>query len=137
MFAKTYVMASRMEGVLVDGAGRPAAGVRVTRRWSWAWNGRNGADVTVTDAQGRFVFDEVRLAPGLTGRLPHAPGIGIEVTADLPGTSGGALTVLDLKKRNYESDGELDGRPFRIRCRTDIEPDARGFFWGTCVLDEG
>lgn len=134
VFAATYVMASALQGVLVDGAGQPAADVPVTRRWTWAWNGRTGSDRTVTDAQGRFAFEEVSVSPGLTGRLPHAPGIGIEITAELP---DGALTLLDLKKRNYDADGELDGKPFRIRCRTDLEPDARGFFWGTCTLDAG
>ena len=134
MFAKTYIMASRMQGVLVDGADRPASGVTITRRWTWGWNNRSGEDRAVTDAQGRFGFDEVAVRAGLTGRLPHAPGIGIVITADLP---AGPLILLDLKKRNYDPDGELDGKPFRIRCRSDTEPEARGFFWGTCALDHG
>lgn len=133
MFAKRFVMASPMRGVLVDAAGVPARGVKVTRRWTWGWNNRNGADSVTTDAEGRFAFDQVTVAPGFTGRLPHAPGIGIELTACL---AGGEVTLLDLKKRNYDPGGELDGKPFRIRCRTDLEPGARGFFWGTCVLDD-
>lgn len=133
MLAKTYVMASALQGVLVDGDGTPAAGVRVTRQWTWGWNGRTGSGDAVTDADGRFSFPEVAVSPGLTGRLPHAPGISIELSAEIDGAD---LTLLDLKKRNYEPDGELDGKPFRIRCRTDIEPDARGFFWGTCELDD-
>ncbi|QIE40510.1 DUF6795 domain-containing protein [Meridianimarinicoccus aquatilis] len=133
MLAKTYVMASALHGVLVDEAGTPAAGVRVTRRWTWGWNSRTDSSDVITDAEGRFSFPEVAVSPGLTGRLPHAPGIGIEVSAEI---AGAELILLDLKKRNYDRDGELDGKPFKIRCRTDIEPDARGFFWGTCELDD-
>jgi hypothetical protein len=133
LLAKTFTLASQMEAVLTDGSGKPAPDVRITRRWTWDWNGKTGADDTRTDAQGRFSFPEVTASSGLTGLIPHAPGVGIEFVADLP---GGPLTLLDLRKLNYDPDGELDGRPLRLKCRSDIEAEARGFFWGTCVMDD-
>lgn len=133
-FGTTLVLASELEGRLLDGEdGRPVSGVTITRTWSWAWTSRDGLDQTVTDAEGRFRFEEV-LGRSLTAKfIPHEPGVRQELTAELP---GGNLTLLSLQKSNYDEHGELGGRPLRIACRTDLEPDARGFFWGTCKLEE-
>lgn len=131
---KTLVLTSAVEGRLVqDASGKPASGVTVRRSWTWGWNGREGAEETVTDSEGRFRFGEVTGRSLTAGILPHEPGVRQEIAADLP---GGALTLLSLQKSNYDRNGELNGRPLRIMCRADLEPDARGFFWGTCSYDD-
>lgn len=129
----SLVLASALEGRLIDSEnGQPVAGVKIKRNWSWAWTNREGSDETVTDPEGRFHFDEV-VGRSLTAKfVPHEPSVRHEITAELP---DGSLTLLSLQKSNYEANGELGGRPLRIACRTDLEPDARGFFWGTCELD--
>lgn len=131
---KTYVLASAAEGRLVSGEdGAPVPGVTIRRSWTWGWTGRSGTDETVTDAEGRFRFGEVTGRSLTAGVVPHEPGVRQEYTALLP---EGTLTILSLQKSNYDRDGELDGRPMRMRCRTDLEPDAGGLFWGTCTYGE-
>jgi hypothetical protein len=132
-FGGSLVLASALEGRLLDGeGGHPVSGVTIKRNWSWAWTNREGSDETVTDSEGRFQFQEV-VGRSLTAKfVPHEPNVRQEITAELP---GGSLTLLSLQKSNYETNGELGGKPLRIACRTDLEPDARGFFWGTCEYD--
>lgn len=132
-FGGSLVLASALEGRLLDGeGGRPVSGVTIKRNWSWAWTNREGSDETVTDSEGRFRFQEV-VGRSLTAKfVPHEPSVRQEITAELP---GGSLTLLSLQKSNYETNGELGGQPLRIACRTDLEPDASGFFWGTCERD--
>jgi hypothetical protein len=132
-FGNSFVLASALDGRLLDGEdGDPVSGVTITRSWSWGWANSDGTDKTVTDSEGRFHFDEVK-GRSLTAKfVPHEPSVRQEITAELP---SGTLTLLSLQKSNYETNGEMGGRPLRIACRTDLEPDARGFFWGTCEFD--
>lgn len=133
-FGGSFVLASEVQGRLVEGeGGAPLAGVTIRRSWNWGWTGRSGTDETVTDNEGRFHFDEVTGRSLTAGIVPHEPSIRQEITAEL---ATGPLTLLSLQKSNYDSNGELGGQPMHIACRSDLEPDARGFFWGTCSLDQ-
>lgn len=133
-FAKSLVLASAVEGrVLANGEGAPVAGAEVVRRWTWGFNGRKGEDITTTDDQGRFAFDTVTGRSLTAGLLPHEPSIRQEITTT---ANGASLVLLSLQKANYDDNGELNGQSLKIRCRTDLEADSRGFFWGTCELDD-
>lgn len=133
-FGKSFVLSSSVEGRLFDGSdGNPVPDVTIRRSWTWAWTGRKGSEETITDAEGRFRFAEVSGRSLTAGLVPHEPNIRQEIIADLP---EGPLTLLSLQKANYNSNGELGDRPLRLYCRTDLEPDARGFFWGTCTYDD-
>jgi hypothetical protein len=125
------VLASHMEGNLVDKDMRPAANVRVERTWDWGWNGKTGSDVSTTDAQGRFEFPKVN-GFSLFAKIPLAqPQVAIRITADGP---EGAVVLFSLMKVNYADRGETDGKPFKIVCRLDLKPGpTAGGFWGTVI----
>lgn len=131
-FGKSKVFASAMQGRLFLNDDTPAAGVRVRRTWRWAWNGESGEDETVTDSNGRFAFATVTGGSLLGSLLPHEPVIEQEYFAY---PDSGEILILGLTKRNYDLDGEADGKQLRIKCRTDKEPDGSGYSWGTCVFD--
>lgn len=137
MAFRTLVLASPLAGRLVDGADRPLSGVTVARSWQDAYSGDAGTEESVTDGQGRFAFGEILGSGVLAGVVPHTPSITQRVEALLP---GGPRLLLALDKHNYEPNGEIrepahrDGG-IRVTCRADAEPSDRGWYWGTCILD--
>lgn len=130
-FGKTLTLLSEFEGRLVTEGDQPAAGVRLTRHWKWAWTGDEGEDETVTGPDGRFRFPEVTGRSTMAGIVPHTPSITQEIKAHGP---AGSVEIWYADKRNYKPDGEL-GRPIRAVCHLDREPSADGLFWGTCEED--
>lgn len=125
------VLASQMEGTLVDKDLRPVPNVRVERAWDWGWNDNTGSDVCTTDAQGHFQFPKVTRF-SLFAKLPIVqPQVAIRIVAHGP---EGPVSLLSLMKVNYADHGETSGRPFTIVCRLDLEPGpSAGGFWGTVV----
>lgn len=134
MLHLSKVLVSKIEGQLVsNSAGEPVAGVMVTRTWEWAWNGKQGEDTTTTDAEGRFSFPEITGRSLTASLLPHEPSIRQQLTATLESEKR-SLVILSLQKSDYERNSETKGHPMKVQCRTDLEPDATGFYWGTCQL---
>jgi hypothetical protein len=126
---KTFVLCSPFSGVLVTKGGEPAGGVRLERTWQWGWNSKSGSDVAVTGPDGRFSFAEVTGSSLLASFAPHEPSVMQSITAQADGRQ---VEIWNANKRNYEMDGELDGRPIDVVCHLDREPSADGLFWGTC-----
>lgn len=132
--AAKKVLASEVEGQLVaDAGGTPVRGVTVIRRWKWAWTGTEGEARAVTDDQGRFRFPEVTGRSLTAGILPHQPSIGQEFIVEL-GSGQPPVLILGLRKLDYDVNGETQGVPMRLQCRTDLEAGDLGFYWGTCKL---
>ena len=129
--AKPMVLCSAFEGRLVHPDGRPAAGVPVRREWRWAWNDRSGTDTSVTDADGRFEFDEVVGETFLGGMLPHEPRILQIITA-----GGEENLIWRVQKPNYDRNGETRGRDIRVTCTLGAEPDRSGPVYGTCRFSD-
>ena len=121
------IVASAMSGVLVDARGAPQEGLAVTRTWNTG--SEQGEDTVVSDAAGRFAFEEVSLPKGfLTRFFPGQASVAQEFS--LP-DRGKQLMILN--KTNFDRDGELDGTPLSVVCDTEAEPGTDGtFFWGTC-----
>lgn len=69
------VLATHVEGTLVDKDLRPVPNVRVERAWKWVWNGKRGSDVCTTDARGHFEFPVVKGFSLTASVLPHQPQI--------------------------------------------------------------
>jgi hypothetical protein len=127
--AEQYIC-SPMQGVLVTASGAPASGVPVTR--SWSWRGKRGEDTSVSDAQGRFSFDEVLPKRGFFGRLPAEEAISQNYVAD---TASGPVNILSLTPRTGPLNHESQGKPFSVTCDVSKEPGHGGFWYGTCRLD--
>lgn len=124
------VLASQMEGTLVDKDRRPVPNVRVTRTWDWGWNGKKGSDVSTTDTQGHFEFPTVRRFSLTAGVLPHQPQVTLNITADGP---TGPVLLFEVIKQDYSDRSELDGKPFNIVCRLDLTPGLNTGYWGTVI----
>lgn len=131
------VLFSEVEGV-VTRDGKPVKDARVEREYLWAWNDSRGSDHAVTDATGTFSLPRITGKTFLGGLLPHEPIIEqtIRIVVDDQSFEGWIFT-----KRNYDQNGELGGRPIRLRCDLGREPALtetgvidQGFF-GVCTLD--
>lgn len=134
-FGKTLVLASQVNGQLVDEGGAPQPGIKIVREWRWVWNDKTGADETTTDNDGRFSLPEVTETSFWAGLTPHEPKIDTTVTAQAP---SGSVLLFEVSKRDYAPDAELadrglTGPGINVTCRIDKKPDGKGPFWGTCL----
>ncbi len=108
---------SAVRGVVLD-HGQPVPGARVERSWKWRWKGTAGGDSAISDVTGSFNFPAVwgTSLPGLL--LPHEPFV--EQTI-LVRAGGHTCTGWMLDKRNYDENGEIEGRPIVLTCHLETE----------------
>jgi hypothetical protein len=112
------VLFSAVQGQVLMG-GQPVAGARVERSWVWKKPDDIQRDTAVTDAEGRFSLPAVLDKSLFGGLFPHEPLIKQTILVDHGGRSHKAWMH---SKRNYAAEGELGGRPIRLRCRLEAEP---------------
>lgn len=124
---------SETSGVVTRG-GEPVAGVEVER--AWQWNGDRKSTTTRTGPDGRFRFPAVT-DRSLSSFLPGEVVIDQEITLRHDGSD---YLAWQTAKRNYDENGELDGRPLELRCDLDAEPKVKeiGFkvIRGLCTWDD-
>lgn len=126
--AEDDVVASPITGRLVTEAGSPLSGVTVTR--TWTRDDETGSDTSTTDANGRFAFALVtRPSKQRWWRRPVEPAILTIVSAEVP---SGEVVLMRYVKGDTVENGEHGGRPIYVECRSDIEPNGEGYFFGTC-----
>lgn len=131
-FGKTLVLCSPLHGRLVTEDGKPAAGVRIERHWTWGWNDKQGTDSTATDDQGAFELPIVEGTSFWGSMMPHEPDIKQRIVAHGP---NGEVEIWYASKKTYELNSEMEGRPVKVICRIDKEPSSDGLYWGTCTED--
>jgi hypothetical protein len=135
----TLVLCSEFNGKLINEQGEAVPNVKIIRRWKWEWASKTGEEVTYTDDQGKFSFEQVNGSSFSARIIPHEPGIDTEVVAF---TENKEVTLFAIEKSNYSVDGELNdtalkGPGINLKCRSDLKPGVHeGPFWGTCVADE-
>lgn len=112
------VLFSAVQGQVLLG-GQPVAGARVERSWVWKRPDDTQRDSAVTDAEGRFSLPEVAEKSFFGGLFPHEAFVRQTIVIEHGGRSHKAWM---FSKRNYEANGELAGRPIRLRCRLEAEP---------------
>ena len=130
------VLFSEVQGIVVrDGA--PVGGAVVERSYLWAWNDKRGSDSAVTDQQGAFRVPVITGRSFLGGVLPHEPAVDQTIHIRHEGKTYEAWV---FSKRNYDGNGELNGKPLRLHCdlssppkRTETGPAGQGYF-GICEL---
>lgn len=112
------VMFSAVTGQVLQN-GKPLAGVKVVRQYTWAWNDKKVVEEVVTDAAGSFSFKQASQSSLLTSIVPHEPVIyqTIHIFHNDKKYVGWRHT-----KHNYDSEGELR-RPISIVCDLAIEPE--------------
>ena len=121
---------SAVRGVVLD-HGKPVAGARIERSYKWAWKDQAGADETTTDAQGVFTLPAIWGRSLLGSILPHEPFVEQTILIQYGGATYNAWM---LDKRDYDENGELDGRPISLLCKLEAEPVHHGRVFGICEL---
>ncbi len=127
-FGKKVVLFSEVYGVLVDASGVPQPDIRIERKW--VWRGNENSDETVTGKDGVFRLPEIGDTTLLGSILPESPVVGQDIFAH---GSDGAVNIWGATKHSYDANSEMEGRPVRLSCRIDQEPNADGLYWGTCI----
>ena len=129
------VLFSEVHGVVAL-HGTPVAGASVERTYVWGWNDSRGTDKAATDASGAFQFPEI-VGKALMSGLPHEPSVRQTISI-LQG--GKTYEAWVFNKRNYDRNGELNGRSLRLHCELSAEPKRtetgaqdQGYF-GICEL---
>ena len=128
------VLFSEVRGVVVrDGV--PVSGAQVHRRYKWGE--KSGSDTTATDASGAFHLAEM-YGKSFLGFLPGE--VVIDQTIDIV-HEGKTYEAWVFFKRNYDPNGEMNGKPLKMRCdlavtpaRTETGPGGEGYF-GMCRLE--
>lgn len=128
---KTATIFSEINATLVNAAGEPQSGVKIERWWRRTPEAEPESDTTTTAEDGSFHFPEITYKPGFMGRLPGTPAYKQRITAIGP---DGEVKLWFHVKTSNDPNSELDGRPARLVCRIDREPDAEGPVFGTCRI---
>lgn len=98
---------SAVRGQLLE-QGEPLEGIKVERSYHFTWAGKDYKEVTYTDKQGKFYFDEA-VKFMLFGRvLPHEPVIPQKISIYHRDASK-AIDIWQHSKRNYNTMGEMNG----------------------------
>lgn len=128
--AKDSILASAIQGRLVDASGQPAAGVEIVR--SWRFDGATDQDTTTTDARGLFALpaQHSKKRIGFLRRSVGTPSIKVTVVARM---SSGEVTLAKYFKNSYDANSEGPGEaPLYFECGPSGQ--AEGFPFGTCRL---
>ena len=130
------VLFSEVRGIVTSG-GAPVPGAVVEREYRWTWNKSTSTDRVTTGADGGFTLPAIAKNSVLGSILPHEAVIYQTIRISFDGKAHDAWYLI---KRNYDTNGELSGRPIRLKCdlsvephRTDIDAEGTGFF-GFCDL---
>ncbi len=121
---------SAVQGQVTSG-GQPVAGATVERSWRWMWKKEDGADSAMTAADGSFAFPAIARRSLFGSLVPHEPFV--EQTM-LIRFQGQTFKAWMLDKRNYEANGELDGKPIRLICRLEAPFQRHGRVSGICEI---
>lgn len=115
-FSKTYYLFSEVNGTVFLN-GKPLPGAEVEQEYQWKDTIKNTR--VTTDANGRYRFPAVTEKSFLWSVLPHEPVVFQNLRIHYQGKvyKGWAQT-----KHNYDNNGELNGRPFQLRCELTDEP---------------
>ncbi len=131
MSMSKFCLFSAVEGVVLD-HGEPVAGASIERAYKWVWKDEQGHDETTSTPDGRFSLPEIRGSSFFGSFLPHEPIVKQSIVIHHGGKDYEAW-IYD--KRNYEVNGELDGRPIRLRCDLATEDKEGGEIYGICRLE--
>ncbi len=126
------VMFSEVQGVVLKD-GKPVAGAKVVREYTWAWNDASQKDEIITGTDGKFQFTLTNRLSLLTSIFPHEPVIHQKITIT---SESKEYLAWRFSKHDYDENGELNGKKIAIAC--DLG-NKKGFhinddIYGICVL---
>jgi hypothetical protein len=125
-----HVLFSSVQGTVLNG-GVPVAGAEIVREFNWIYTGEKGSDGTTTASDGSFELPPIERSSIGASVVPHEGLVGQKILIRHGGTEYRAWVNT---KRNYDANGELDGRPIRLRCELTAESTAKGDILGICEI---
>lgn len=128
------VMFSAVQGVVLKD-GKPLPGVKVVRTFNWAWNDATQKDEAITDTSGKFRFETAKRISLITSIFPHEPVIDQEIIIHHENKK---YTAWFFAKRDYEENGELNGKKINIKCDINT-PEGYNLgnkVWGICTPNQ-
>lgn len=123
------VVFSAVSGRVVQN-GKPVAGAVVER--TFEWQEEKSTDRATTAPDGSFNLPKIERGSFLSSLLPSEPFTEQTIVIRHEGREYKAWYFV---KRNYRENGELAGKPIRMACNLDSEPQARGKVFGICELE--
>lgn len=126
--AKMVIFSAVSGKVVLHGA--PVAGAQIER--SFVWGDETGSDRTTSAADGSFSLPAIERRSFLSSLFASEPFTEQTVMIEHAGKRHKAWY---FHKRNYRDNGELDGKPIRMRCPLEAEPAKRGKVFGICELE--
>lgn len=130
-FKKNKCLFSAVSGtVLLNGM--PVAGAEVEQYYKWENSDKSSRKLTETNSSGHFNFAAVYDNSLFTTLLPSNPVIQQKIHIRYDDTEYDAYLFM---KKNYEENGELDGKPLSLVCELNNEPSRDGGFYGVCTLE--
>lgn len=126
------VMFSEVRGVVLQD-GKPVVGARVVRSYRWHWNDASQQDEVTTGADGKFQFKLTSRLSLITSIFPHEPVIHQEIKII---SANKEYLAWEFNKRNYDENGELNGKKVSIKCELANKEGYRvnNDIWGICDL---
>ncbi|WP_338847662.1 DUF6795 domain-containing protein [Massilia sp. W12] len=124
------VMFSAVTAQVVKG-GKPVAGAKVVREYTWHWDDKKVVEETQSDSNGRFQFPRAEKGAFLASFIPHEPVISQIIRIHHEGKE---FMAWNLNKHNYDDNGELHGKPLKFVCDLQDKPGAYldKDIWGLC-----
>jgi hypothetical protein len=127
--AKIYLF-SEVQGVVMN-QGKPVVGAVVEQQYFWHWKSERGQTEVKTDAEGKFTFPAIIKSSLMASVLPHEPFI--EQTI-LIKQEDNTYKAWMFDKRDYEKNGELEGKSIFIDCNLQNQLSHKGKIYGICEL---
>jgi hypothetical protein len=127
--AKMVIFSAVQGKVLLNG--NAVKGAEIVRRYKWTWKREEAEDRTLTDEAGKFSMPSIERSSLLGSLLPHEPVIEQTITIRHQGRDYNAWM---LDKRDYDLNGELQGKPIVMTCHLEAEPARHGKVFGICEL---
>jgi hypothetical protein len=124
------VLFSSVEGTVLD-QGQPVQGAEIVREYEWVYTGEKGTDSTTTGSDGGFSLPAIEGSSFGASVLPHEPLVAQKI---LIRRGGNEYRAWVNTKRNYDANGELEGRAIRLRCELTAESTAKGDILGICEI---
>jgi len=118
---------SAVTGVVLD-HGKPVEGAVIERSYEWSWKNQKGGDQAATDAEGAFSLPVIWGRSLSASLLPHEPNVRQTLLITYQGKTYDGWF---FNKGDYRENDEL-GRPIRLVCRLESEPQRRGEVFGIC-----
>jgi hypothetical protein len=113
-----YVLFSPVSGRIVV-AGKPVAGVTVTRWYKGGFSNKQATETTTTDQAGGFSFPEATFSSIMASILPHEAVITQKINVTVKGTDA---LIYFVVKSNYDLNGEYDGQPLDFVFDPTVKP---------------